>query len=206
MKTCSHCFVTKQLAAFHPEPRYAQGVHSWCRDCIKAYGKSYRAALRAAEKPRIVRKHCSSCNFSKPVEYFSKCSSKKDGYASRCKMCRKRSETPKRKESHGGKRNHLWSSFRMRADDFNTLLESQGGVCAICEKETNAPTVDHCHVSGNVRGLLCYACNSFLGRLENKGRMERFTAYLEKAKTSPLPFRATAHKLRWQKRPQPAQR
>lgn len=52
------------------------------------------------------------------------------------------------------------------------MLEVQDYACAICgemedklrEDGTEQPlSVDHCHVSGRVRGLLCHRCNTALG-------------------------------------------
>lgn len=38
--------------------------------------------------------------------------------------------------------------------------------CAIC-KRTNKLHVDHCHSSGNLRGVLCQKCNMALGLLND---------------------------------------
>jgi hypothetical protein len=51
------------------------------------------------------------------------------------------------------------------------LLQSQGGRCAICH--TDQPGghgrfhIDHDHVSGRIRGLLCNNCNRGLGSLKH---------------------------------------
>jgi hypothetical protein len=55
--------------------------------------------------------------------------------------------------------------------EYNTLLINQDYRCAICNiPESNIKhgrntyfAVDHCHITGKVRGLLCYKCNSVLG-------------------------------------------
>jgi len=53
------------------------------------------------------------------------------------------------------------------------LFHAQGGLCAICKgyfesKYPDQPSaslyVDHCHDSGEVRGLLCNLCNSSIGK------------------------------------------
>lgn len=46
--------------------------------------------------------------------------------------------------------------------DYQRMLEQQRGLCALCAK--NAPTdIDHDHISGRTRGLLCRPCNLGLG-------------------------------------------
>lgn len=55
--------------------------------------------------------------------------------------------------------------------DYHRMFEAQDGKCAICsqpetEKRQGFPkdlSIDHCHDSGEVRGLLCSACNKALG-------------------------------------------
>jgi hypothetical protein len=45
------------------------------------------------------------------------------------------------------------------------MLESQGGVCAICKAPPGKKWlhVDHSHKTGDVRGLLCGNCNAAIG-------------------------------------------
>jgi len=56
--------------------------------------------------------------------------------------------------------------------DYDTLLNKQGGVCAICGKaethiyksgQIKGLAVDHDHKAGKVRGLLCFNCNTGIG-------------------------------------------
>jgi Recombination endonuclease VII len=64
--------------------------------------------------------------------------------------------------------------------EYDALLEKQGGACAICRKRPKGRLcVDHCHVTGMVRGLLCNECNGALGYLkDDQGSLVAALAYL----------------------------
>ena len=63
---------------------------------------------------------------------------------------------------------HLQRKFNLSPDEYKKKLESQGGVCAICKNEcTRALAVDHNHITGQVRGLLCNKCNRGIGYLSD---------------------------------------
>lgn len=53
------------------------------------------------------------------------------------------------------------------------ILKRQGGVCAICgvdnpqRKGHDVFIVDHCHITGKVRGLLCHKCNVSVGMMND---------------------------------------
>lgn len=53
-------------------------------------------------------------------------------------------------------------------EQYDLLLAAQGGGCAICGRlpKKIRLAVDHCHVSGRVRALLCAACNRSIGYYE----------------------------------------
>lgn len=80
----------------------------------------------------------------------------------------------------------LRATYGLRPGDYERMLEEQEGVCAICRNPEPAGkwrlAVDHCHMTGVVRGLLCQMCNQGLGRFsDDPARLERAAAYLRKA-------------------------
>ncbi len=68
--------------------------------------------------------------------------------------------------------------YGVTQEQVDELLLAQNGVCRICSMP-NPDSVDHCHVTGRVRGLLCRACNAGLGLFqENLEVMRAAAAYL----------------------------
>jgi hypothetical protein len=67
------------------------------------------------------------------------------------------------------------------------LYAAQGGVCAICGATAAHAAhpdlhIDHCHASGEVRGLLCQKCNTALGLLgDSPAMLRRAILYLKRA-------------------------
>lgn len=62
----------------------------------------------------------------------------------------------------------LTRRYGLTPEDYQRLLDSQGGACAICGREQSANValaVDHDHDTGVIRGLLCHRCNSGIGSL-----------------------------------------
>ncbi|MBP5870856.1 hypothetical protein F3K34_13455 [Streptomyces sp. LBUM 1486] len=76
----------------------------------------------------------------------------------------------------------------MTAWDYEQLLKRQNSRCAICG--TNKPghtpdrlfDIDHDHVTGKVRGLLCQHCNMGLGQfMDDLDRLRKAIKYLEES-------------------------
>jgi len=66
---------------------------------------------------------------------------------------------------------------------FNSLFNKQGGICAICgnaDWNGQRPCIDHDHVTGKVRGLLCSKCNTAQGLIKEDPDIARaMVDYLE---------------------------
>lgn len=141
-------------------------------------------------------KICTGCRTEKPVSDFSK-RGERNGiplYRSRCKACQAKqargwySRNTKRANANR-RRLLLQENFGLTPEEYDAMLESQGGVCATCGRPESAErdgkimrlAVDHCHETGRIRGLLCHACNRSIGLFgEDTDLMERAIAYLEK--------------------------
>jgi hypothetical protein len=79
---------------------------------------------------------------------------------------------------------HLKRLYGITVEDYGRMFIEQNGRCAICGKHQLELScilgVDHDHVTGKIRGLLCVNCNRNLGILENIEFVEKVKKYLEK--------------------------
>lgn len=65
--------------------------------------------------------------------------------------------------------------------EYQKLLEKQKGICAICKEppKTRMLAVDHCHDTGQIRGLLCSKCNRGIGYLnDDPERLKQAIKYI----------------------------
>jgi len=109
---------------------------------------------------------CQRCSMSLPIDEFhvrSKTKTGKQLYASYCKTCAY--QTKEKDYAHKTK----CKKYGLTPEQYAQMLEQQEGSCAICGE---APTgkrlaIDHCHTTGEVRGLLCSTCNTGLGSFKD---------------------------------------
>jgi hypothetical protein len=105
-------------------------------------------------------KRCPTCKEAKPPDEFYKSKS-----TVCCRTCHK-----KYCQKYYRERSLNRNKWDMRSKKYGVSIEvlaemdkKQEGRCAICQREYKTPHLDHCHVTGKVRGLLCSACNKGLG-------------------------------------------
>ena len=161
MKLCSRCNLLKPPASFHRDKQKVDGLYSSCKDCnIKNFETVYDGRL----------KYCTHCAIEKPVEDFSKSKRRRDGLQIKCRTCVRDRDLKRR--------------FGSSLQEYKSLLSKQEGKCAICGKlneSIKSLHLDHCHKSGNIRGLLCANCNIGLGNFfDNRAFLFQAIEYLEK--------------------------
>jgi hypothetical protein len=134
---------------------------------------------------KAVFKKCSDCQTVKPLTVFNKNKSSPDGYSYLCKEC---TSIRKRKPSYQERHRNLAQARRdanypqFRAIEIKREMRKYGITveqyeemaakgCAICgakqgETKRRMP-VDHCHVTGKVRAVLCMFCNTAIGKFRD---------------------------------------
>jgi len=154
------------------------GLQFYCRACgsrrtrkskIRRLGPPRtRHGLRPTEIP-AGHKWCADCGETKPFDQFSRNRTSRSGYTTYCKPC----------TSVRNRKSHLRRTYGLSEPELAAMLAEQDGMCAIC-RAAPAVHIDHDHVTGRVRGLLCFNCNGALGQFrDRRDLMLAAIAYLD---------------------------
>jgi hypothetical protein len=138
---------------FNRDKNRTDGLHPWCRPCTTKYSRGH---------------------FKKPA-VRKKCGDRRKVWAAENPVKQKTNARRKRLRRYG-----------MTLESFENLFSKQEGKCAICgdlllRSKKRGVCVDHCHATGEVRGLLCWSCNIGLGHFhDDPVRLEGAVLYLKK--------------------------
>lgn len=90
-------------------------------------------------------------------------------------------ERLKETDPENGRRRALKSKYGLSLDQYEALWQSQDNKCSVCSDTfSETPSVDHCHLTGAVRSLLCRGCNTALGHARDDPHLLRKLAkYVE---------------------------
>src|SRR3990167_2188512 len=161
-----------------------------CLDCkneksLSAFGKS------KGIKRFYPRSRCKKCAIIKLHEWRERNPAKvrkaaKQNYRKNINVYKERARKDYLRNPEVNRRRSLIKNYGITDEQFNRLLEYQGGVCAICWRGINADdrkkrlSVDHDHQTGKIRGLLCSGCNGGIGFFnDNLEVLKRAVNYLE---------------------------
>lgn len=134
------------------------------------------------EHPHKEGRVCTSCGEYKTAENFGRCRDDKAKYGitvmGKCKPCGRAIKIP----------GEIKRRYGITIEEYWDMHEAQSGGCAICGSETSQNKrasnflplfIDHCHETGQVRGLLCSKCNHALGLMnDNPDLLEQAAQYL----------------------------
>lgn len=129
-----------------------------------------------------MQRTCIRCNTEKPLDNFSNNRNVPGGKCRYCRSCMS-AYYGKRYKSHyqtyeQKRERRIKMKFGITQSDYNFMLAEQNGVCAICgepeklgkkspDSDSLMLSIDHCHATGSIRGLLCGQCNRGIGFLKD---------------------------------------
>jgi hypothetical protein len=171
-----------------------------CSRCYRVWWNAHKHEVRAP-KPIRTSKTCTRCLEDKVLLEFSIDRANTTGYKSHCRKCctidhrewreknrqyyreykRRRNALYPQKHDPEYRRQHyinvgrgvnMLRQYGITEAEFDALLVSQGGGCAICGRldsglKNRRMSVDHCHKTGKIRGILCAHCNHGLGKFND---------------------------------------
>jgi hypothetical protein len=147
------------------------------------------------------QKHCHKCDTWRGLDQFHARTKNWDGLHGQCKPCMSASAALRyvgdrerlltlgreyRRLNNQKRRDaQVQSDFGLSPEAYKSLREKHGNTCSLCGEEYTKKRlhVDHDHVTGVVRGLLCFRCNIGLGYLRDSPELLRAAAdYVERHK------------------------
>ena len=151
MKKCNKCNKLKESSFFYKRKISPDGFQSICKECAILYSKKYFKKNR--EEIIKKRKRYSILNKNKISIYRKKF---------RLDNILKIKE--KKRESYYHKK------YGISVENKKEMLQKQNFKCKICDRKIDLRTgkIDHDHISGKIRALLCNTCNHrIIGTIES---------------------------------------
>ena len=122
-------------------------------------------------------KTCTCCKVSLPDNKFYKRTYKSGrvGLQPKCKTC-----DGKLRVKYYRKHDTIRRKLNISDEDYQKLMQSHDGTCDVCGRSITKVCIDHNHLTGKVRGLLCNNCNTALGLVgDNVSTLTKLIQYLE---------------------------
>lgn len=156
-------------------------------------GRPPRAVSNVVERDGVTYKRCKACEQEKLPDEFHRSTAGALGRQSVCKPCAVAAAMQWGKDNPEKLRRNqlkarLKKKYGLTPEMVDALMDRQQGKCAVCRDELvpSATHIDHCHVEGQVRGLLCRACNTGLGLFkDDEKRLLAAVRYLRAARRQP---------------------
>ena len=138
-------------------------------------------------------KQCRKCQEVKPLDEFKTDRTCVDDKAGTCLVCcrlhsnkyyhaTKNLPEFKAKKKEVVRRHDFKRNYGITPELYDSMMIAQCGVCFICgaKPKKRRLSVDHCHDTNQVRGLLCNGCNVGIGHLKhNKVLLLKAIEYLD---------------------------
>lgn len=175
MKRCNKCERVLPVEEFYKKKEALDGYNNACKDCFRARSRAWyeenrehviaRVRQWGADNPDRIRERYTTDRYRQSQRSYR--AKNRDRINEQQRTLR--AADPERYRRYDLSRR--LRKFGVTLDQYDALIEAQGGVCAICEGPPNGKDdvfhVDHDHQTGMLRGLLCHSCNTSLGHFRD---------------------------------------
>lgn len=159
MNLCIKCGIEKNESQFAIK-KYGQRLYrrNLCRDCYDASRRDHSC------DQKLEGRTCNKCLAYKPISELPRQRECLYGIEPVCKACK----IIRRKQyvqlyPERARAADLRYHYGISLEAYDAMLVRQAGKCAICGRADQMLVVDHNHVTGAVRSLLCHLCNAMIG-------------------------------------------
>lgn len=180
MKRCPKCEKDLYEKDFYLARSSKDGFTVWCKECNKASARGWYVANRekAIENQRAWSLECPEEKKAKRAKYYAENKEREKENMKRWYQINRR------KKDADSNRRFLRLYYKMSVEDYENKYKEQNGACAICRGNNLSGrrlSVDHNHVTGYIRGLLCGNCNLGIGNFkDNVEIFKTAITYLQK--------------------------
>lgn len=158
-KFCIKCKIEKDIFYFYKDKSKKDGYSKYCKECQNKYSKRWKKENQ--KKAKEYEKQYYKDNLKKSKEYGKQWRNNNPEKVKESGRQWARDNPEKVKEIR------LKCNYGLSLEEYFEIIEQQKGCCAICERHQSELKirlcVDHNHLTGKVRGLLCDNCNRMLG-------------------------------------------
>jgi hypothetical protein len=175
LKICSVCKKTKHFNNFHKSKVGKFKRQGHCKTCSLVLTREYRK--QNPEKMKIVDRKKYIKNKKRLLR------NAKFYYRMNKERLRLKRKHYYNKNRHKSREWCIKTKYNLSKIDYNNMLKNQKNKCLLCliPFKNITPSVDHCHKSGKVRGLLCRFCNLGLGAFKDNSQiLKRASKYVNK--------------------------
>lgn len=178
----------KAVTDFSPIHRRTDGLQIYCKPCMAARTRALYRRKQASRGKQVREKlplpdgykRCPDCETVTVLEDFPRHRNGRQGRGAYCKPCHNERGRRALEKVGGSRTYHLKRRYGLSAEDVDAMVEAQGGLCAVCGVRP-PEHVDHDHVTGAVRGVLCSGCNQGLGNFRDSATaLRRAADYVER--------------------------
>lgn len=161
-KSCYVCKKIKTGAEFPKNKSKRYQLHSACRPCHRTLQKVNKLKTKERVWLQETDRVCITCKLVKPLDQFNRKLGRVNNKDRKCSTC--------------AANYYRLHTFGLSASDYINLIAAHNNCCAICKQPESHKTtagkikplaIDHCHITGMVRGLLCHACNLGIGQFKD---------------------------------------